>query len=305
MLKRTNNNRINLLLSATIGLLLFTSCEKNPVNGDTGGGGGNTGGGPLPERIIMDTAYGTHAQQKMDIYLPAGRNSRTKLVVLVHGGAWKAGDKNEFNQYVALIRSKWPEAAIANINYRLASNANNIHHSEIMSDISSAVQFMAGNKNSFSISDTMAMAGASAGGQLAMLYTYAHNTTGKVKCVANIFGPSVINDWSWYNSFNIWLGSNVSDIIKTYAGSAWNEPLYKSLSPYSTATTNSKPTILFHGSIDVIVPVYQSQWMNARLNTLGVPHEYHEYFLDGHGFNPPNTNDCAGKMVAFFKTHCK
>ncbi|MBL7729141.1 MAG: prolyl oligopeptidase family serine peptidase [Dinghuibacter sp.] len=304
MLKTTKNNKTSLLLLAITGFFLLTGCEKNPANDNPpNGGGGNNG--PLTERIILDTSYGAHAQQKMDIYLPAGRNSSTKLIVLVHGGAWKAGNKSDFNPFIALLRAKWPEAAIANINYRLASDAQNIHHTEIMSDISAAVQFMAANKNSFAISDTMAMTGASAGGHLAMLYTYAHNTTNKVKCVANIFGPSVINDWSWYNSFNIWLGANVGDILKTYTGSAWNEPLYQSVSPYSRVTASSKPTIIFHGTLDVIVPLYQSQWMNARLNTLGVPHEYHEYFLEGHGFNPTNTNDCANKIVAFFKTHCK
>jgi len=285
-------------------LLAFSSCDKVPV-----GGGGNGGGaGNLPERIILDTAYGSDTKQKLDIYLPAGRNNTTKLIVMIHGGAWQAGDKSEFNSYKNLFRAKWPAVAIANINYRLASNTANIHHTEIMNDISSAVNFMAGNKTGFAISDTMAMVGESAGAHLALLYTYAHNNNNFVKAVSDIYGPAQINDWSWYNSFNIFLGQSISAILTQYTGSAWTTPttpLYESVSPIVRATSLSKPTIIFHGTIDVIVPLYQSQALNSKLTTLAVPHEYHEYFLDGHGFNSTNQNDCANKTVAFFQQHLR
>jgi hypothetical protein len=42
--------------------------------------------------------------------------------------------------------------------------------------------------------------------------------------------------------------------------------------------------------------------MYSKLNTLGVPNEYHEYFLDGHGFNPTNTNDAINRTVIFSKS---
>jgi acetyl esterase/lipase len=291
--------RHSLFLTGMLMTILFSSCIKEPDITDTGGGPSS----PLAERIIMDTAYGTHAQQKMDIYLPAGRNNRTRLVVFIHGGGWKEGDKSEMTGIINLIRQQWPEAAVANINYRLASTANSIHHNEIMNDIKAAVQFMISNKTSFAISDTLAMAGASAGAHLAMLYTYAHNPGNYVKCVGDIFGPALLNDWSWYNSFNLFVGESVSAVMTNYAGQPWNLPLYQSLSPYEVVNSSSKPTIIFHGTIDVIVPLYQSQWLNAKLNTLGVTHQYYEYPLEGHGFNPTNNLDCIRKMVAFFKTH--
>lgn len=287
----------------TLGFLLifiiaFSSCTKDPLPG--GGDGSN----PLAERVIMDTAFGTDPKQKMDIYLPAGRTNATKVIVLVHGGAWEAGDKSEMNYYKSLLRAKWPEAAIANINYRLASNANNIHHNEIMNDIKAAVNMMVNNKSSFVISDTLTMVGASAGAHLAMLYTYAHNTNNYVKAVADFFGPAKLSDWSWYSSYNIFLGQAISDILTKYNGAAWDVPLYDSNSPYSVATSQTKPTIIFHGTIDVIVPLYQSQNLRGRLNTLGVPNEYYEY-LDGHGFNNSNTDDAMNKTVAFLKNHLR
>ncbi|MBK7557789.1 MAG: alpha/beta hydrolase [Ferruginibacter sp.] len=283
--------------------VVFMSCVKEPLpgGGGTGGGGGTN---PLPERIIMDTAFGTDPKQKMDIYLPAGRTNATKLIVLIHGGAWEAGDKADMNYYKNILRLKWPEAAIANINYRLASNTGNIHHTEIMNDIKAAVNMLVINKSNFVVSDTLTMVGASAGAHLAMLYTYAHNTNNYVKAVADFYGPAKLSDWSWYSSYNIFLGKPISEILIKYNGSPWDVPLYDSNSPHVVATAQSKPTIIFHGTLDVIVPLYQSQQFRARLNTLGVLNEYYEYF-DGHGFNSGNTDDAMNKAVAFLKSHLR
>lgn len=281
--------------------VVFISCVKDPLPGG-GGTGGGSGTNPLPERIIMDTAFGTDPKQKMDIYLPAGRSNATKLIVLIHGGAWEAGDKADMNYYKNILRLKWPEAAIANINYRLASNTGNIHHTEIMNDIKAAVNMLVSNKTHFVVSDTLTMVGASAGAHLAMLYTYAHNTNNYVKAVADFYGPAKLSDWSWYSSYNIFLGKPISEILIKYNGSPWDVPLYDSNSPHVVATAQSKPTIIFHGTLDVIVPLYQSQQFRARLNTLGVPNAYYEYF-DGHGFNSGNTDDAMNKAVAFLKAH--
>ena len=288
----------SLYLCVTLLSFLFNSCTKDPV---TGTGGGSA----LTERIILDTSYGSDPKQRMDIYLPAGRTAATKVVVFIHGGGWESGSKSdpEYMQMTSLVRLKWPEAAVASINYRLTSNPN-VHYTEIMNDVSAAINMMVTNKTNFAVSDTLLLMGASAGGHLALQYTYKYNTNGKVRAVADFFGPAKLSDWGWYNSFNIWVGQSVKDVLTRYNNSAWDEPLYDSNSPYSVATAQSKPTIIFHGTLDAIVPLYQSQWLRGRLNTLGVTNEYYEY-LDGHGFNYANTADAMDKAVAFFKGHLK
>ena len=41
---------------------------------------------------LSNIAYGSDAQQKMDIYLPANRSADSaKVFVLIHGGGWKIG----------------------------------------------------------------------------------------------------------------------------------------------------------------------------------------------------------------------
>jgi acetyl esterase/lipase len=97
------------------------------------------------------------------------------------------------NNLVTAFRAKWPDCAVANIKYRLA-NSNIVHSEEIMSDIKAAVNFIAANKVSYQISDTMGMIGASAGAQLARLYTYTQNNNDYVQCIADLYAPSVIDD---------------------------------------------------------------------------------------------------------------
>ena len=106
----------------------------------------------------------------------------------------EAGDKADMNYYKNLLRAKWPEAAIANINYRLASNAGNIHHTEIMGDVSAAVNFLVNNKGNFVVSDSLLMVGPAPGltWQCCIPCVQYKN---KVRAVADFFGPAVLNDW--------------------------------------------------------------------------------------------------------------
>ena len=258
----------------------------------------------LAEKTVLNVEYGTNQNQKYDLYLPANRDSNTPVILMIHGGAWKAGQKEELNSYVNLIKSKWQNVAIVNMNYRLSSNANNIHHAEIMADINSAIGHVLNNKNDYKISSNMGIVGASAGAQLAMIYAYKYNNQNNIKCVGSFFGPTIINDWEWYNTNNIWLGAKVGDILTEYVGQSWDATAYKIVSPYWNITSNSQPTILFHGNLDPIVPVYQSQWMSGKLNTLNVPHEYHEY-IAFHSFDGTQSQDVVNKLVTFFKVHLK
>jgi len=277
--------------------LSFFSCKKEPINPDN-----NNVTLVLSDTTLFNVAYGSHTRQVYDIYLPAERDTNTPLILMIHGGAWKAGQKEDFNYYLNLIKAKWDDVAIANMNYRLASNANNIHHNEIMADIDAVVSHLNSNKANYQISSEMGIMGASAGGQLAMIYAYKYNHN--IKCVGSIFGPCIINDWAWYNTNNIWLGANIGDILTEYVGQSWDTTAYKAVSPYWNVNVNSQPTIIFHGNLDPIVPVYQSQWMHGKLNNLGVINQYHEY-IAFHSFDNTQTDDVINKLVAFFKTHIK
>ena len=46
--------------------------------------------------VVQNIAYGTHSENKMDIYLPANKADGTPSVVFFHGGRWTDGNKDQY-----------------------------------------------------------------------------------------------------------------------------------------------------------------------------------------------------------------
>lgn len=44
-------------------------------------------------KVLRDIAYGSDPKQKLDVYLPSSNLSTPAILVMVHGGAWRFGDK--------------------------------------------------------------------------------------------------------------------------------------------------------------------------------------------------------------------
>ncbi|GAB4035396.1 MAG: alpha/beta hydrolase [Rubrivivax sp.] len=81
---------------------------------------------PLPEgiRIERDLAYGEHAAQALDLYLPAGDGPHP-LVVFVHGGGWRRGDKAMPRMVQNKVGHWLPRGrAFASVNYRMLPEAD-------------------------------------------------------------------------------------------------------------------------------------------------------------------------------------
>ena len=56
-------------------------------------------------QTLKNVAYGPHPQQVMDVYFPAKvltNQTPAPLMMMVHGGAWKIGDKNR----AAVVKNK-------------------------------------------------------------------------------------------------------------------------------------------------------------------------------------------------------
>lgn len=251
---------------------------------------------------MLNIAYGSDERNKLDVYLPEGRTNATKVLVLIHGGAWISGTKEDMNFVVDKIKTEWPEAAIVNIGYRLA-NGTTVTYEQINQDIDKAIQYIVANADNWSVSQDLALIGGSAGAHLALLYAYKYDTDNHVKAVVDVFGPAYFADWELYNSFSIFYGGEVKEVYKQYTGTYWDTELYESLSPFHIVNaSNYKPTIIFHGTLDPIVPLYHSQYFAGKLSSLGLDYEYYEYPGEYHGFTDPTMNDYAKKAVAFLKS---
>ncbi|MCA9056171.1 MAG: alpha/beta hydrolase fold domain-containing protein, partial [Planctomycetaceae bacterium] len=161
--------------------------------------------GAIPEevRVERDLAYaGTdHARQRLDLYLPRDATAeKLPLVVFIHGGGWRNGDKSGAGRQV-LPYVRTGEFAGASVGYRLSGDATwpaQIH------DCKAAIRWLKAHADDYGIdADRIAVMGSSAGGHLvAMLGTSgdvpelagdlgdADDIGTTVTCVVDYYGPA-------------------------------------------------------------------------------------------------------------------
>ena len=260
----------------------------------------NDGGGMLAAKDIMNVAYGSDPQQTMDIYLPQGRSTTgTKALVLIHGGAWMSGDKSEMTGAVNALRTLLPDYAFFNVNYRLAHSGGNLWPTQI-NDINAAVGFIRNQAGEYQFNkDRMAIGGVSAGAHLALLKAYTPGNQ-YFKAVVDMFGPTDMADL--YNTGT----SNTQFVLSFFMSGnpSTNPAAYSTASPLLAVSASSPPTIILHGTADNVVPIHQSDSLNAKLLTAGVAKEYYKYPGEIHGvWSNANTADAYAKISAFLKLH--
>lgn len=97
---------------------------------------------PLPAgaRVLRDIAYGGHAQQRYDVYLPPSPQ-RAPILVVVHGGGWRRGTKD----HPGLMPNKaayWlPRGhVLVSVEYRLLPDAKPLQQAEDVARAVAAIQ---------------------------------------------------------------------------------------------------------------------------------------------------------------------
>ena len=173
-----------LFLLPVLFLLLLTGCSSDDDSK-------TIADDPSIKKELLNVSYGSDAEQKIDIYLPAGRSQNTKVIVLLHGGSWIAGNKSDMTYLVPSIQQQFPNHAIVNINYRLATENSPAFPKQI-SDIQEVIKHL--EKTGYKISDDYAFIGFSAGGHLALLYSYAYDPDHHVKAICDVVGPADFSD---------------------------------------------------------------------------------------------------------------
>lgn len=273
-----------------LGILVFlAACQKDDLPAPV-----------VPEKSEANVAYGTDAAQKMDIYLPAGRSTATtKVIIMIHGGAWTQGDKSEFAPYVDSLKRRLPGWAIFNINYRLATGTANFFPAQ-ENDVKAVVEFIYNKRAEYGISDKFVLLGGSAGGHLALLQAYKYTTPVKIKAVVDFFGPTELVDM-YNNPPNPLIPLLLFQV--TGGNPTTHATLYSQSSPLNFATAQSPPTIILHGGTDIVVAPSQSVLLRNRLQTLGVAHQYVFYPTEAHGWTGASLVDSFDKIQAFLGTH--
>lgn len=67
--------------------------------------------------IARDVVFGTHSRDRLDIYQPSDRSGRGPIILFIHGGSWKSGDKGMYGFVGAALARRGFTTVLPN--YRL------------------------------------------------------------------------------------------------------------------------------------------------------------------------------------------
>lgn len=271
---------------------------------------------PANLEVIENVAYAAtdHPKQRLDLYLPHDRKGKLPLLVWIHGGAWKAGDKNQgLGALGPFLRDG--KYIGASVEYRFSQDAlwpAQIH------DCKAAIRWLRGNAEKYGIDpDKIAVAGGSAGGHLvAMLGTSGDvkelegtlgaytNQSSRVSCVIDLFGPSDFSSITNSPS-QIRHGDADSPESRLIGGRMVDNPeAAKSVSPVTYVSADDPPFMIVHGTADMTVPFQQSEVLDAALAKAGVKTK--PVFIAmkgaGHGFR---SDELTRRMAQFYDLHLR
>jgi len=264
----------------------------------------------IPDNIIeyKDIIYKETESRslKLDIYHLKELKEAAPVLIFIHGGGWKKGDKQDYLLYLIDYAKKG--YVTATVAYRFSQEA--LFPAAVL-DVKCAVRWIRSHAKEYRIDpDKIAIIGGSAGGHLAMMIGYsadvpefdrecADSSDSRVQAVVDLYGPSDLTTDYARNQKS----------PKEFLGKSYEEDpdLYLKASPKPYITSDDPPTLIFQGTIDALVPYSQSDSLKKWLDKAGVPAEYHK--LKGW----PHTMDlakevneyCQYYMDAFFEKYLK
>jgi acetyl esterase/lipase len=250
---------------------------------------------PPNTKVWRDVEYvpgGGHTRS-LDLYVPEKKgDAKLPLVIWIHGGAWRGGDKAE-NKALWLLKEGF---ASASINYRPSPEARFPAQIE---DCKAAIRFLRSKAGEYGFdADHIGVWGSSAGGHLAALLGVSGGVkelegnpenpaiSSRVQAVCDFIGPSDLLTLSAQSDVESTVqhddpGSNASQLI----GGALQENVEKAraASPVVYVTPDDPPFLIVHGDDDHYIPVGQSWELHGTLQKAGVKSTIHVIKGGGHG----------------------
>lgn len=120
-------------------------------------------------RVVRDVAYGPARQQRLDVHAPPNA-SHAPVLVMVHGGGWRAGDKDSAGVVAEKVAYWVPKGYVfVSVDYRLLPEAG---PAEQAADVAAALAFVRQNAARWGGDPARIVAiGHSAGAHLVALVT--------------------------------------------------------------------------------------------------------------------------------------
>jgi len=190
-------------------------------------------------RLIANVSYGTDAKERFDVYTPlhVNTNSLAPVVFMVHGGAWRIGDKKS----QSVVENKvnyWVKKGyiVISTNYKLLPEAP---VNEQLHDVAKALGFAQEKSASWGGDKTkFIIMGHSAGAHIIALIASSNSlytTYSITPPIAAVFLDSAVMDTPALMS---------AKHMRLYDPAFGTDPLYwQSLSPYHQLTTKRMPLL--------------------------------------------------------------
>mgnify|MGYP002629798791 CR=1 FL=1 len=285
-----------------VSVLLFITCLN-----------GQQRGPKLPEGTVVtkDIVYETvnGRDLPLDLYIPAGATDPLPLIIWIHGGGWKGGNKGAINNCVNALKHGY---ALASVEYRLSGEA--IFPAAI-EDCKAAVSYLRLHAKKYNLDpENFGVWGSSAGGHLVALLGTTHDVSdfdthpvtkmasSTVQAVCNWFGPT---DFLRMNDVKGRMDHDAPDSPESlFIGVPIQDHPKKvqRANPISYVSPTDPPMLLMHGDKDELVIYNQSELLYTALQKAGVESELYKVVNGDHGFRGADESPEAlsARAIAFF-----
>jgi acetyl esterase/lipase len=257
--------------------------------------------------IRPDVVFGTGNGRDLrcDVYTPPGEEAPRPGILLIHGGGWRGGDKNQLRGYGILLGRAGYVCVISE--YRLVGESAwpaQVH------DVKAALRWMRANAEELGVDpERIALEGNSAGAHIVLFAAGTANVpefegdggnpgvSTSVGAVIAVYPPT---------RFHYGARQHGAVPIEALSDSPTAE-LAHAASPVNLVGPEYPPTMLVHGTADEVVPVSASFLMYDALSSHKVPTELHVYAGQPHAFDadPKFGRRTADLMLLFLDRYLK
>lgn len=245
-------------------------------------------------RVVKDLVYVKYNERelRLDLYLPKKAIGLIPVIVVIRGGAWRMGDKDEYARFASHLAEAGFAAAC--IEYRTLQEAT---YPAAVKDTKAAVRWLRSSAKKYGINgDAIGAIGGSAGGHLVMMLATTHkikkfqnsdinsDISSRVQAVV-VMAP--VTDFISLAQQMVANGEEIEDAPFTeFIGVSFkSDPeLWKEASPITHVDSESAPVLLLHSIADPLVPYQQSMIILEKYNELKLHAECHLFSNAPHSF---------------------
>ena len=219
-----------------------------------------------PDIQPNEISYGYDEKQKIDFY----KGSSDKVLIWIHGGGWLFGDKRA-ERWIKRFQNHFINHKELNI-YMIGYRVGEATAPNAVDDVICAYKKIISDATSKNLStDDIVVAGASAGGHLALMVGLSSNYINKKcveeispKAIINIFGITDIKETSKFLDNTKFF--NASNYVKSWIGPESNlDEISEILSPINLLDGINLNVLTIHGTKDRWVPYNQAVLLDQGL----------------------------------------